>query len=60
MKLMSANDFNTSDDKFIEIFSEDFNECCPIHKMCLDKTKKSKPWISTGLKYACKKKSRYI
>ena len=54
---MSANDINMFYDKFIEICSQHFNECYPIRKICLDETKKSKPWISRGLKNTCMKKA---
>ena len=48
--MIHANDVNTFYDRFIEIFSQHFNECHPIRKKVFNETKKSEPWISRGLK----------
>lgn len=53
----SPDDVNTSYDNFISKFTIMYNDCFPVKKICINNsTKKDKPWITKGLKNACKKK----
>ncbi len=54
--VLECDDVNLSYKKFSERFSKVFNETCPIVK--LNTTRKNhKPWMSSGLNNACKKKN---
>ena len=59
---MSANEVNMSYDKFIVIFSQHFNECYPIRKICLSETKKCVTRQISAIKqpYACTEKSSSV
>ena len=35
-----------------------YNNCCPIKRIKIKQYKNDKPWISKGLKCACKKKKK--
>ena len=42
----------------MRFFSMHYNNCCPIKRIKIKKYKNDKPWISKGLKCACKKKKK--
>ena len=40
------------------IFSEQYNICCPVKTIRAQVARRDKPWITNGLKNACRKKNR--
>ena len=52
--VVNVDDVNIDYDNFLKLFLTYYDECCPIQKIYLN-NKKSKPWITTSLKNACKK-----
>ena len=54
------NSINVNDayDNFIKVFTHSYNECCPVKNIIVDVKSVKKPWMSNGLRNACKKKNR--
>ena len=46
---------NQSYNSFIDIIKTLFNKNCPVKRIVIKNNKYDKPWITTGLKNACKK-----
>ena len=44
--------------EFLSIFSEQYNICCPVKTIRVQVARRDKPWITNGLKNACRKKNR--
>ena len=44
--------------EFLSIFSEQYNICCPVKTIRAQVARRDKPWITNGLKNACRKKNR--
>ena len=44
--------------EFLSIFSEQYNICCPVKTIRAQVARRDKPWITNGLKNACRKKTR--
>lgn len=56
--VMDTNDVNSAYDNFIKTFVHIYNKHCPVNKVCAkDLNNKTKPWITNGLRNACKKKN---
>ena len=47
-----------SNAEFFSIFSEQYNICCPVKTIRAQVARRDKPWITNGLKIACRKKNR--
>ena len=52
----SEDNVNIANSNCIEISSKHYNENCPIQKILSRNIKKDKPWLTSGLKHACRKK----
>ena len=52
----SEDNLNNANSNFIEIFSRHYNENFPIQKILSRNIKKDKPWLTSGLRHACRKK----
>ena len=52
----SEDNANIAYGNFIQIFSKHYNENCPLQKILSMNIKKDKPWLTSGLKHACRKK----
>ena len=44
--------------EFLSIFSEQYNICCPVQTIRAQIARRDKPWITNGLKNACRKNNR--
>ena len=44
--------------EFLSIFSEQYNICCTVKTIRAQVARREKPWITNGLKNACRKKNR--
>ena len=44
--------------EFLSIFYEQYNICCPVKTIRAQAARRDKPWITNGLKNACRKKKR--
>ena len=44
--------------EFLSIFSEQYNICCPVKTIRAQIARRDKPWLTNGLKNACRKKNR--
>ena len=44
--------------EFLSIFAEQYNICCPVKTIRAQVARRGKPWITNGLKNACRKKNR--
>ena len=56
--MINVNDVNIAYDNFLKLFLIYYDECCRIQKVYLY-NKKSKPWMTTSLKNACKERNNY-
>ena len=54
--VINVDDVNVAYDDFPKLFLTYYDECCPIQKVYLN-NKKSKPWMTTSFKNACKKET---
>ena len=54
----SVSDVNIAYNTFLEKFLDAYNRACPIQNIKLKKKSIQKPWMTDGLKHACKKKNR--
>ncbi|KAJ8030738.1 hypothetical protein HOLleu_27226 [Holothuria leucospilota] len=54
----TAGDVHESYDNFISIITVLYNDCCPVRKVSIGSKKVSKPWITNGLRNACKRKNQ--
>ena len=57
MSVLSIDNINTAFENFIQILSMHYNNCCPMKRIKIRQYKNDKPWMSKGIKRACKKKS---
>ena len=55
--IVETNDVNQAYSSFIYIVKTLFNKNCPIKRIMIKNNKYDKPWITPGLKNACKKKN---
>ena len=55
-EVYKAFDVNDAYNKFINIFSNLCNNCCPIVKVKC-RNNNDKPWITNGIRNACRKKN---
>ncbi len=55
-EVLNENDVNVAYTNFVQIFLRLFDGCCPIKPLKYSKFNCDKPWITNGLKNACKKK----
>ena len=51
----SKRDVNVVYNEFVKLFNEACNKCCPV-KGSMVKYNMVKPWFTSGLRNACKKK----
>lgn len=54
----TAGDVHESYDNFISIITVRYNDCCPVRKVSIGSKKVDKPWITNGLRNACKKENQ--
>ena len=47
---------NIANSNFMKIFSKHYNENCPIQQIVSWNIKKHNPWVTSGLKHACRNK----
>ena len=56
--VMGSTDVNIAYDNFINTFVNLYDKHCPVKKICSNiNGNKIKPWFTTGLRNACKKKN---
>ena len=55
--IIETDDVNQAYSSFIDIVKTLFNKNCPIKRIMIKIDKYDKPWITPGLKNACKKKN---
>ena len=55
--VIQTDDGNQSYNSFIDIIQTLFNKNCPVKRIIIKNNKYDKPWITPGLKNACKKKN---
>ena len=55
--VIQTGDVNQSYNSFIDIIKTLFNKNCPVKRIIIKNNKYDKPWITPGLKNACKKKN---
>ena len=60
MGVLSTDNVNTAFENFIETFSMHYNNCCPMKRIKIKQYKNEKPWISKGLKCACKEEEEAV
>ena len=53
----NCNDINLAYGYFIDIFMNIYNKHCPLVKVCVNQKYNDKPWFTTSLKNACRKKN---
>ena len=56
--ILNAVEVDTAYAEFLSIFSEQYNICCPVKTIRAQVARRDKPWITNGLKNACRKKNR--
>ena len=54
----NAVEVDTAFAELLSIFSEQYNICCPVKTIRAQVARHYKPWITNGLKNACRKKNR--
>ena len=55
--IIETDDVNQAYSSFVDIVKTLFNKNCPIKRIIIKNNKYDKPWITPGLKNACKKKN---
>ena len=55
-----ADGVNESYNIFINYIVNLYNECCPLIKLKCNSKKQNKPWLTRGLRNACKKSNVFI
>ena len=55
--VLSSKDVNNAYKYFLVKFTEIYNRCCPVKMVRNSTSNRDKPWITNGLKNACRKKN---
>ena len=55
--VIQIDDVNQAYNSFLDIVKTLFDKNCPVKRITLKNNKYEKPWITPGLKNACKKKN---
>ena len=55
--VLQTDEVNQAYNSFIDIVETLFNKNCPVKRIIIKNNKYDKPWITPGLKNACKKKN---
>ena len=57
--MYETSDVDITSNNFVHIYTQLFNECCPVRKYTYNKVFSDKPWFTQGLVNTCKKRINY-